>query len=126
MTIPTFVPPRNPDVGIGRQPEVKLLEADFGDGYTQVAGDGINNIRDVVTLKWSGLSQAEADAMFAFWTSQGGGVNPFYYTLPGQTTPTKWTWKDYNQSWSGSGVATTYTIQATFRQSFNVGSWPLA
>jgi phage-related protein len=122
MTIPTFTPPRAPDVGLSRKPEVKLLEADFGDGYTQAVGDGSNFIRDVVTLTWSGLSAAEADGMFSFWTAQGGGMSHFYYTLPGQSSPIKWTWKDYSQSWSGSGTSTSYTITATFRQSFNIST----
>jgi phage-related protein len=118
MTIATFTPPRKPDIGMERKPEVKLLEADFGDGYTAIAGDGINYIRDVATLKWSGLSEDEIASIFAFWKAQGAGVIPFYYTLPSETTPIVWTWKDYSQSWSGSGVDTTYSISATFRQFF--------
>lgn len=58
----SFLPPRNPDPGMGRKPESKILSAGFGDGYTQETADGINHIRDVMTLTWSGLTQLEADS----------------------------------------------------------------
>lgn len=121
LMFPTFTPPRNPDPGMGRKPESRLLEADFGDGYIQATLNGINAIRDVITLTWSNLTQAEADAMMTFWRTTGnGGANAFLYQPPGFSSPAKWTWKDYSQDIPDAGDDIRYTITATLRQSFNL------
>jgi len=52
MTLQTFTPPIQPSVGATNKPKVKILKADFGDGYTQAAADGTNNIRAEFSLTW--------------------------------------------------------------------------
>ena len=48
----TFTPPSNPDIGSSGQHKFRILEANFGDGYTQAAGDGINTQEGTFTLSW--------------------------------------------------------------------------
>ena len=122
MTLATFTPPRNPDPGLRDKPEIKVLSAGFGDGYTQDSLDGINAERSVVTLTWSYLSASEYQGLVAFHQAQGKGTIPFLYTLPGEASPVKWTWRDISKgfTFTDSSGAILYTITATFRQSFNI------
>lgn len=114
MTIPTFNPPVGASPGTKNKPEIKILEAEFGDGYTQATGDGLNHIRKVVSLQWDVLTETQADTIEAFFTDQKGYL-PFLYTLRGQSTPTKWTCKEWDRTWGSPN-----TVTATLRQSFSL------
>lgn len=116
MSIATFTPPVPPVVGgYSNKPEIKILEAEFGDGYTQAAADGINNIRKVVSLRWEYLFPAEADAIVAFLAARGG-YEPFLFTEPGGTSALQWTCKEWTDTHNEKGYR---SVSATFRQSFN-------
>ncbi|WP_064033346.1 phage tail protein [Methylosinus sp. R-45379] len=116
MSIDTFTPPINPSVGAQKKPELKILEATFGDGYTQASADGLNHIRDSLTLNWEALTIAQSDAIEAFLNTQGG-VTPFLWTAPGDATPRKWTCKDWEVTYRTTHFR---SIKATFKQSFNI------
>lgn len=113
MTIPTFTPAFPPSESVV-QPEVKILKAEFGDGYTQEAGDGLNNVRDVVKLKWSTLLPSQAEAMEQFFKNMGG-YRRFHYRLSDSTTMQKWTCAEWTRS-----RGTPNTFEATFREQFNL------
>lgn len=93
MTIPTFTPPRNPDID-PRHMKVRLRRRviHLGDGYTKREIEGINGIERTTVLTWSVLSQSEYDSMVAFF--EGVGTGAFYYTIPGgpmmKWTPVEW------------------------------------
>jgi phage-related protein len=72
MTLPIFTPPYQPSYGTILKPEVKVLRADFGDGYTQRAADGINNLRLKLELGWEYLTPANADVIINFLEARGG------------------------------------------------------
>ena len=72
MTWGTFTPPYAPIPGTEDKPEYKILQADFGDGYTQSTADGLNNVRRVLTVAWDGLTVAEANAIINFFVDQTG------------------------------------------------------
>lgn len=114
MALLVFTPPVPPSPGTGNQPEVKLLEAEFGDGYTQSAPDGINHIRRVLNLKWEMLSPAQCDQIVAFLTARGGS-EPFLYTPSDELTPVKWTCKKWGDERLKNGLR---SVNAEFRQSF--------
>ncbi|OAF13939.1 hypothetical protein AXW67_18245 [Bradyrhizobium neotropicale] len=92
-------------------PEVKTLEAPFGDGYTQGSPDGINNIRQVAALNWAALLDADADTIMNFFVAHKGTI-PFYYALRDGVTR-KWTCKEFSRV-----SDTPNTITATFREYF--------
>jgi len=116
MTIPTFTPPRLPDMGTGGKFKTKILKADFGDGYTQSAADGVNYIRRTVTLSWEVLTPTEIATMNAFFVAQGGW-NQFWWTPTDESTPVKWTCEEWDIKGTNSGLR---TWSAVFVQSFNL------
>ncbi|MFC0282268.1 phage tail protein [Camelimonas abortus] len=71
MALQAFTSPYPPSKSVDR-PEVKVLTAEFGDGYTQSAGDGMNNIRRVLTLTWDNLTPAQAGAIETFLRNHNG------------------------------------------------------
>ena len=118
MAIPTFSPPITPSIGMTDKPEVNVTRADFGDGYTQAMPNGLNHIRRVVTLRWNTLALDEAQAIIAFFEAQRG-VDPFFYRIPREPAPLKWTCEEWPSS-RGTGGYT--SIEATLRQSFDLRS----
>jgi phage-related protein len=92
-------------------PEVKILSAGFGDGYTQEGPDGMNSVREVATLTWSVLLETQADTIYSFLKAHKGS-QPFYYALRDGVTR-KWTCKVFSRLWD-----TPNTLTATFRENF--------
>ena len=113
MPLPTFSPSPGPSPGTSTKPEIKILEAEFGDGYSQPTPDGLNHIRDVVELAWDGLTDSEMTAIYGFFRARGG-TQPFYFRPIGEPAPLKWTCKEFARNKS-QGV---WKVSATLRQSF--------
>ena len=116
MSIPTFTPPIAPSPGYRKRPEIRILRAEFGDGYTQTARDGLNHIRKVDILRWDVLTPEQADQITGFLEERGGDL-PFLYTRPGDTAPTKFTCAEWDETVNQRGYR---TITATFRQDLNI------
>ncbi|AMB48258.1 phage tail protein [Methylobacterium sp. AMS5] len=110
----TFDPPLPPTTSQDK-PEFKLLEADFGDGYTQTMGDGMNSVRRVVSLSWDWLNVEQADQIEGF-IRKHKGADHFYYTLSDTAEQLKWTCKEITRT-----RGTPNKIECVFRQSFNLG-----
>lgn len=113
MALKTFRPPVGPSPGTNFKPQVKLLEAEFGDGYSQPTPDGINHIRETVELKWDGLAECEMHAINDFFKERKGS-DAFYYKPAGFSKPLKWTCKEWTRDLS-DGV---WRMSATFVESF--------
>lgn len=111
MPFDTFVPPVMQSPGTKVTPEVKTLEAPFGDGYTQGSPDGINNIRQVASLNWQVLLDDQLQEILDFIHAHKGTI-PFYYALRDGVVR-KWTCKEFTPTWD-----TPNTLTATFRESF--------
>ena len=114
MTTITFTPPIPPSPGTKSKPEVKVLEASFGDGYTQTAGDGINNIREILTLNWEHLLPTQADQLENFFVERAG-YKYFYYQASHRYSPRLYLCKEWDRGTIQGGFA---TFTATLRQSF--------
>jgi phage-related protein len=97
MAFPTWNPPRAPQLGSRLNIDQKTRVARFGDGYEQVAGDGLNTIRRTWTLVWNACPNSDADAIEAFWVQQGRTL-PFWYTAPGTAQPYKWRFETFNRT----------------------------
>ena len=118
MTIPTFNPPINPSPGLTANPELRGLEADFGDGYTQPTPDGINHMRQVVELSWELLEADQMQEIRDFLEARKG-VDSFRYTLPGEVIARTYRCPE----WQVKALqADLYSISATFRQTFGGAS----
>ncbi|MEO4040349.1 phage tail protein [Hoeflea sp. CAU 1731] len=108
-----FEPPIAPSVGMTRKPEIKLLRAEFGDGYTQATPNGINHIREVITLSWQVLSENELAQIEDFLKSHGG-YKTFYYCVPGSALL-----KFNCDDWEATQISPDYfSLKATFKQTF--------
>lgn len=96
----------------------RVLEAKFGDGYTQKGSDGIHSIERSyqVAIKSGGAcgsaQYSEALAAKAFLDSTFGYIS-FLWTPPGYVSALRWTCAGYQESREGSDV---FTITATFKQ----------
>lgn len=116
MTLATFNPTPAPSIGASKKREFKVLEAEFGDGYAQAAGAGMNYIRKVLELEWSVLTASQAAAISSFFEAQAG-VTPFFYTPPGESSALKFTCREWSETYNQAGFV---SIRATLRQSFNI------
>ena len=117
MTIPTFTPPIDPSPGTSNAPEVKILDAGFGDGYVQSGPDGLNNIRQILTLRWDVLTDDQAASIVSFMEDQKGAF-PFTYALPGKSA-VQYTCPTWTQTYNAPDQN---AVTATLRQSFAITS----
>ncbi|CAJ0610674.1 unnamed protein product [Cylicocyclus nassatus] len=98
MTVHVFSPSVIPSVGSSVNSSARVLVADFGDGYSQRAADGINNIDTTVSLQWNNLTGTQANSIDNFFM-QMGGYESFYYTLPTESIAKKWTCEKWDKSY---------------------------
>lgn len=77
----TFTPAIAPSLGLSLTEEARVLQSEFGDGYTQRSGDGLNNLFLKGSVTWNKLTQDQADAIIAFFRLRQG-YESFNYTLP--------------------------------------------
>lgn len=80
-----FTPPIDPSVKSLAEIKFRTRSVEFGDGYEEVTGDGINNIRHYWQLTFEALTQSEADDIIDFFLD-GGGYTVFQYTVPSDST----------------------------------------
>jgi phage-related protein len=83
-------------MSVQKQPFV--LENQFGDGYVQRAGYGINADQGSYTPRWTNAYKAEADYIIGFLKGQKGYL-PFYWTPNGESTQLCFVCKNYTYAW---------------------------
>lgn len=115
----TFVAPVSAplDPGSSRDHKPRILMADFGDGYSQRAADGINNDPETRELSWTNLTKAEKDVIDSFFKARGGWQS-FFYDHKGGLNPLVYvctTWKVVDVDYD------VYTVSATFQQVYDLG-----
>jgi phage-related protein len=124
MSMIEFRPCVAPSPGAQNKPAIKILQADFGDGYSQPTPDGLNHIRRVLTLQWDGLDWFERDQIIDFLECRGG-TEPFIFRMPEQCpwyiepkevqAKFAYTCADWSDTALDGGF---YTINATFKRWF--------
>lgn len=98
----TFTPAQAPDVGLSGSTKHRILESQFGDGYKQRAGDGINTKEKTYDLSWNNMPNDDIDDIIEFLDGQKGYI-AFNYTLPNATAAQKFICKEYGETWIRSG-----------------------
>lgn len=83
MAIPTFTPAKTPIIGTSTDNAYRVLEAGFGDGYSQVTIDGLNATAKNPTIQWAGLTLSQAQSIQAQFDTFAGTT--FAYQVPGDT-----------------------------------------
>lgn len=110
----TFNPSIPPEIGSSGSHKFRILDAKFGDGYTQTAGDGINTLESTITLNWTDISQTVYNELYAFFIALGG-YQSFDYTLPNGSTAYQWKCKQFSDSWvKGNKRNFTATIERSY------------
>ncbi len=67
MALTTFTPPIAPTLGTKHAPKVNLLKAEFGDGYSQAAPNGLNHTAHEISLRWGALTEAQFGTIRQFF-----------------------------------------------------------
>ena len=106
-----------PDKQLTRKTEPRVHTFNFGDGYEQRLQDGINNLKQEISVSFKTRPKAEIDDLVAFFESLAG-VTKFRFDLAdtnaGSDTETiKVVCSDWNQKWEYDDY---YTLDATFRR----------
>jgi phage-related protein len=83
-TLPAFG--FGPDSGVMMEEQPKVLHAQFGDGWTGRAPDGLNTHPLTTKPTWTNLTVAESDLLINFFRAKGGSES-FYWTPPGEVSP---------------------------------------
>jgi len=111
-----FEPPACPVISSRKNVAFKTLETEFGDGYTQRAGAGLNSESVTFDATWTGLTITEADQVEAFFRKQRGYL-PFEWTLPRESKA----WLYRCKSWSRNGVGGRHdSITATIERVYDL------
>lgn len=116
MTLQTFSPPCNPDVGSGKKTTARTLTAKLGDGYEQRGKDGLNTIGRSLSLKWTLLTESQAYALDNFFIEHEG-YKAFLWKAPRDTVTRKWKCESWDNPWD---TGTTDTFSATFTQVYDL------
>lgn len=107
-TFPTSV--IGPSLPIDVQSEPKILKAEFGDGYTAEAPDGINFNLKTFNLTWDAVIDSEKSTILNFIEARGG-YQTFEWTYGGTTYKVKCRKWGYSQK-----EPNVYSITATFEE----------
>lgn len=116
MALLTFAPAAGPSVGSGSSIAPRILRAEFGDGYNQRIGDGLNTVPETWQLRWGLLNATQMGEIWSFLKARAG-AEAFLWTAPGGT-PLKYI--------CGRSERTTvdgllWSISADFEQVFDHG-----
>ncbi|TPW29673.1 hypothetical protein FJU08_12700 [Martelella alba] len=97
-----FEPPACPSIQSSKDITIRTLESNFGDGYSQRAGDGLNTTGIAFNAIWPGLTLSQADQIEAFFLSLRG-VHPFEWTLPREHEAKLFRCKQWSRTGAGGG-----------------------
>ena len=101
-----------PDKQLSRKNTPRVHLAQFGDGYEQRLQDGINSLKQEISVSFQTRPKAEIDDLVAFFESLGG-VNKFEMTIDdsnGNET-IKVLCQQWSQTWAFDNF---YSLSATF------------
>ena len=97
--------------------QARRLKNQFGDGYSQTAVDGINNVSGSLNLTWKALSLSRKQSLCENFFEVLGGSTPFYYTPYGRSVALLWKCAQ----WSVTPLSANYfKVTATIEQSFDL------
>lgn len=89
MALDTFVPPARFASGPTTDISPRVNAAQFGDGYSQRSGDGLNAETNSFTGQFPTLTLDQEASLLAFFTAHS--VTPFLWALPMDSLQRKWT-----------------------------------
>ncbi len=103
--------------GSGVRHQVRVLEKKLGDGFTQRAAEGLNNVAMKYDAVWRGLSAEETAGLVQFFRDRAG-TDPFMVTsLPKPLNARKWICKDWSEVWVSAGRR---NVRAVLEEDFSL------
>jgi phage-related protein len=113
-----FSPDVGPTVGgYSKKIKPRVLENEFGDGYTQRAGDGLNRSRRQVQLSWAQLDLVVKEYIEEFMETYDDG-DSFTYTLPDEAVAR--TWQFIEMDISSGDTPDWYNVQVSIKEVFDL------
>lgn len=67
------------DRGVSRANTFRVLKAEFGDGYSQRVGDGINLKNETYSVAFSNRPRDEVDTIIQFLDAKAGAISFTFY-----------------------------------------------
>lgn len=92
LVMPQYV---NFSFGSERKTKPRVLRASFGNGYKQMSGDGFNTLEREYSVTFENLTRANSAYLESFFKARKGYIS-FYYTAPGEASPTMWICKEWS------------------------------
>jgi phage-related protein len=104
-----------PTYAVQKSVTPRILKADFGDGYTQRAGDGLNTQPQIWNVEFRGDTTA-IDTIESFFEDTGGWES-FDWTPPRATSSKKFIYTSYSRQPLGPNHD---SLQATLQEQFDL------
>jgi len=105
----------NPSKSFSSSSKPRVITSQFGDGYSQRVGQGINRIVKEWSLVFKSRSLTDANAIETFFVARSG-VEGFLWTPPGESTTYSVICSEWSKTYDSNISA---TIQAKFTQIFD-------
>lgn len=96
--------------------DYKILEADFGDGYSQRAADGLNSKKISWSLTWENRPDTDVSTLADFLNDKLG-YEAFLWTAPDETTERKWIARTLDITPVAAGFS---TLRTAFEEVFDL------
>lgn len=110
-----FAPATSPSYSPKKTVKYRTLTVQFGDGYEQSAGDGINPQQVTYDFSWENLTLSEAAYIEGFLDARGGW-DIFLYAFPAADGQKKWVCDGYTRN---DIDFNNVTISATFKRRYD-------
>lgn len=88
--MPTF-PNISIDANSGYERTPRNLRAPFGDGYSQIIGDGVNNYSEIWSLSFTNRPKSDIATIKSFLDNNNGQAS-FDWQAPDDAASKKWIW----------------------------------
>jgi len=105
-----------PSYGSNGVTEFGVLEADFGDGYSQRAADGLNSKKINWSLTWENRPDADIASLYDFLIDKLGYI-AFLWTAPDESAERKWIARSLTKTPVASGFS---TLRTEFEEVFDL------
>ncbi len=103
----------------GKQVNYTTMIAQFGDGYMQRAGDGINKKKEVWTILYDNLNQTERDILWVF-IEQVQMSDVIEWTAPGDLAEKKWIIDPESTITEQAKAGALYSVTLTLKRVFDL------
>lgn len=110
----TFNPPVAPSIPSSRNRKMRTAESNFGDGYTQRSGDGLNTNLETWRAEWSALTPEQAEEIEAFFEAHKGYV-AFFWQAPYSPVALRYRCKEWSRGFpTGNLVSISAELEKVF------------